>query len=242
MSEFIAIVLGFPTIVFTIGLVLAVLYWLLVIVGAVDLDGLFEGAAEGAAEAAAEGAAEALGEAAAEAVAEGAVEGAVAGGSATGGGLTGLLSALSLRHAPATVVGSVLVAAGFVLSFVGSRYLAPLVPGPIWVGGIVVLLVALVLALPIASVVTRPLGQLFQIQAAKRRRDFVGQVCVVSTGRVDEGFGQAQLEDGGAGLILAVRAEPGKLGRGDRALIIGYDEQREAYLVEPLDPMLGNKE
>ncbi len=73
---------------FTIPMLLMILYWLIFVLGMVDIDwldaadgtaeaataGLAEGAAEGAAEALAEGAAEALAEGAAEALAEGAAE------------------------------------------------------------------------------------------------------------------------------------------------------------------------
>jgi len=48
------------------------------------------------------------------------------------------------------------------------------------------------------------------------------------------------LEDGGAGLVIRVRVEAGeKLGRGDQALIVGYDAERQEFTVAPMDDLLG---
>ncbi len=87
MGEFLSLVIGFPTLLFTVPLGLSLVYWAFVIVGALDID-LFDsisgggealegvdGLAEGAAEGAAEGLAEGLAEGAAEGLAEGAAEG-----------------------------------------------------------------------------------------------------------------------------------------------------------------------
>ncbi|HEY8429258.1 MAG TPA: glycine zipper family protein, partial [Sandaracinaceae bacterium] len=211
MHEFLATAFSPPTVVFTVLLGLALLYWLFVMLGALDLD-LFEpGGALDAAEGASEGAAEA------------AAEGGI-------GGLAGLLSALRLRHAPVTVVLSLLSLFGWLGSYFGMRYLAPLVPFGSVLAGLLVALGALAVALPLTSLVTRPLAPLFRTQRARGNADLVGKVVVIRTGRVDDKFGQATLEDGQAGLLLHVRcAAPDALQRGDRALILAWDEQRGAF-------------
>ena len=64
----------------------------------------------------------------------------------------------------------------------------------------------------------------------------VSKTCVVRTGSVTTTFGEASLEDGGAGLVLRVRVDrelPVK--RGDQMLIVDWDAERESFLVEPLD-------
>ena len=50
MPELLAAILGFPTVVFTVMLALAVIYWLFVVVGALDIDsfGGADDAVEGA--------------------------------------------------------------------------------------------------------------------------------------------------------------------------------------------------
>ena len=64
----------------------------------------------------------------------------------------------------------------------------------------------------------------------------IGEACTIRTGRVDDRFGQATCEVGADSFLLQVRCD--RLGnglvRGGRALIVHYDERREAYVVEPL--------
>ena len=79
---------------------------------------------------------------------------------------------------------------------------------------------------------------IFRHRGGARRKGFVGTVCRVQTGRVSEGFGQATVEDGGAGLVIPVRIDAGELKRGDQALIVDYDAEREAYIIEAYDDSL----
>jgi hypothetical protein len=102
-----------------------------------------------------------------------------------------------------------------------------------------ILAVAPIVALPITSVVARPLGPLFTPKAARGNDDLVGKICVVRTGSVDATFGEATLEDGGAGVVVRVRVDPGaSLKRGDKALIVSWDKEREAFTVESMTDVL----
>lgn len=216
-------------------------------------EGAAEGLAEGAAEGLAEGAGEGLAEGAAEGVAHGATEG-VADGAAEGVGhgaaegashsaghgvFTGLLTALKLRSAPVTVVFSLVVLCGWVTSYVGTRLLHGMPSIPSWLGGVLVLLLALVVAVLLTSVMIRPLAPIFKTHPAAKPTDLIGKTCIVRTGRVDAKFGQARFENGGSSLIIDVRCEEAnRLSSGKAALIIDFDEEREFYWVEPLEPML----
>lgn len=223
---------AFPTAIFSVLLALALVYWLFVIIGALDVDmldfgeaaeGMFEGAAEGAAEGAFEG----MAEGAAEAGAEGAAE---AGAEAS----AGLISALKLRSAPATVVLSLIFLFGWIVSFVGMRTLAEWgLTGALVGAGLAVL--AVVVALPLTSIVIRPLAPVFEPAHARTRNELIGQFCVISTQKVTDRFGQANCHLGGDDLLIQVRGPQfNALKKGDQALIIDYDREREAYLVEPL--------
>ncbi|HEY5936393.1 MAG TPA: hypothetical protein VIU61_17195, partial [Kofleriaceae bacterium] len=80
---------------------------------------------------------------------------------------------------------------------------------------------------------------IFEIREGKTNEDYVGHMCTISTGNVDENFGQATVEDGGTVLVIPVRCDkPGKLARNDKALIIEFDPERQAYVVEPSIDML----
>lgn len=240
MHEVLAASLAFPSVLFTVVLGLAVVYWLFVILGAIDLDMHaaggdvmpdLDGVAKGVLEGAAKGATQALADAGADAAMEG------------HDGLASIFASLELNRAPATVVLSFFAAFGWVLSVVAMLLAEPAWVGwglPRWLLGILVLVLTAVLALPLTSLAVRPFGSLFTMQAAQSKKDLVGRVCVISTGRVDARFGQASLENGGAGLILDVRCETaGALRQGDRALLVSWEPDQEVFSVEPLDPMLG---
>jgi hypothetical protein len=268
MTEFVHTILAFPTVIFTALLGMLVIYWAMVIIGALDVDALdgsaLDGAAEGAAEAAGEAAgeaaaeavAEAVGEAAAEGISEAAaeaateaaheamVEGAQEAAAEHGGGasaLAALLTALRLRNAPLTIVISFFTIFGWILTIAGTKVVTPwlgaIVPG--WVAGALVLLLALIVSWPLVSLVTKPLGKIFVIVEAPKRAGVIGKVCTITTGRVDVGFGQAEQADGGAGLLIQVRCDRSEgLKKGDQALIVSYDDEREAFVVEPYDKLL----
>src|SRR5690606_2943422 len=92
-------------------------------------------------------------------------------------------------------------------------------------------------ALPLTSLVTRPLAPLFRTTPGRGHADLVGKIVVVKTQKVDARFGQGTLDDG---LLLSVRCEDAEaLKRGDRALILGWDEEKEAFEVEPLEVVMG---
>jgi hypothetical protein len=102
-----------------------------------------------------------------------------------------------------------------------------------------VLPLTLIVGLPVAGLLVRPLGGVFEVREGKSNRDYVGHTCTITTGSVDDGFGQATVEDGGTVLVIPVRCDrSGVLARHDKALIIDFDTARQVYLVEPAADML----
>lgn len=206
----IAAALSFPTVLWTVALGFLMLYWLLVAGGALDVESL------GGADAAAD-----------------------AGGAALeSSGLSdaaGLLSRLGLRQVPVTVLATLLA----LLNFLGCHYALKLV-GPMSLpGGAALALAVLLLSLPVAAALSRPLKPLFHVHEAPSRASLIGKVGVVCTGRVDDRFGQARIDDGGAGLIVEVRAPAAAgLEREDRVLLVAWDTRREAFDVEREDALL----
>ena len=65
----------------------------------------------------------------------------------------------------------------------------------------------------VSAVLVRPLAPVFALKEGKSNRDYIGHTCRITTGSVDEGFGQATLEDGGTVLQIPVRCDAGKLAR-----------------------------
>jgi len=236
MQEFLDTALSMPTLAFTAMIGITLLYWVSVMVGALDLE-IFDpgGALDGV-----DGAIDGMEGMAAGADVDVDVDAGVD-GDASVGGLAGALHALRLRYAPLTVVFSFITLFGWLISFFASRYLDPLIPLPGIASGAIVMLGALLVAMPLTSLITRPLAPLFKTISARQNKDLIGSVVTVKTGRVDQSFGQASLQDGQAELLLKVRCDDGdQLSRGDQALIVGWDEASKTFDLEPMDALLSD--
>jgi hypothetical protein len=257
MDELIAVSLSFPTVLFTVPLVIMVLYWITVTLGILDIDALggADAGAEGAIEAAA-GKMEGVLDAAAGKIegafdaAAGKVEGALDAVTAKAGAaaehieamdtpVIALLSALKLRRAPVTVVLTVLLLVAWLAAFMGTRHIVPLLSLPTWLSGTLVFLIALFVAWPAAALVTFPMGPLYKANPAVTHAELVGKRVIVSTSRVTDIFGEAELADGGAGLLLQVRcAVPNDLVKGKEALLVAWHSERDYFDVEPMATVL----
>lgn len=232
MQDFINIALSFPTAIFSGLLIVLVLYWLSVIVGMVDLD-LFdldidldiEGDLGGV-----DGMDADVGDMDVDADVDGDLD---VDADASGSSFwASVASALGLGTVPITIIASVLVLSTWMLSFASTYYLGEILGTGVLVS-MAYTLVSFILSLPITSVVVSPLKGLFQHEKITAGNTVVGRVCEITSGSVDEGFGQAKLDDGGAGLLLSVRTDSdGELKRGSKALIIGYDDEANTYEVE----------
>jgi hypothetical protein len=210
VNELLEASLRFPTVIFTIGLGISMVYWLFVLLGALDID-LFGDGHDG-------------------------------GGHGDGDGHDadgGIMKTLGLATVPLTISVSVI----FLVCWVGSLLAMHHLAGPLgvlagWLPA-VVLLAVIVIGIPLAGQLVRPLGPVFELKEGKSNRDYVGHFCTITTGKVDDGFGQATVEDGGTVLVIPVRCDKsGALGRGHKALIIDFDTAREAYVVEPTTDLM----
>ncbi len=230
MSDFLNQIMALPTVIYTSLLLLALLYWVFVIAGAVDID-MFDGAADAAADGlldgAAEGTAEAVGHAA---------EGLGHSAEGLGHGID-LLALVGLRNVPFTLSFSMIVLISWCACVLGMQHAAPLLNTflPSWLSSAVVGLGSLAISMPAAGITTRPLAPLFKTHKAAHRRDLVGKTCRVETGSVDKSFGQATIEEDGGWMKVEVRTRKGgTIQRGDEVLIVAYDPVHEAFTVEAL--------
>lgn len=250
--------ISLPIAIWTVALGVTLIYWLFVMIGLVHLGEGGEGAIEGAAK----GAAEAIGQgmdggghpgldldhAGADHAGGDGADGADAGDAADAdnhpGALASLLGALNLRKVPATLSLSLLVFFSWAASLLIHLAAVTATHGELapWLQWLCALVIAPTLSLPLTSIVVRPLAPLFAHKKAKSAKDMIGRVCIVRTGEVSETFGEAVVKDTGADLILRVRVDGKKLSRGDEGLIVGWDPEREEYLVEPLDIDLRSKQ
>lgn len=137
---------------------------------------------------------------------------------------------LGLDSVPLTISISFITLIGWVGSLLGNQYLV----GESGFGKALLLPVVLLIALLATSQLVRPLRPVFAVKEGKTHESYVGHLCTVTTNSVDDAFGFANIEDGGSIVQIAVRCDkPGRLVRGDKALIIEFDPARRTFVVEP---------
>ena len=254
MTEVFRLALSFPSVVYTVLLGVVLVYWLFVVVGAVHLgegsDGALDGfdpeAALGAGKGALEGAAKGALQGHLDGMAESAGDIADAGDAGDGGdadandgsSIALLVNALHLRSVPATTILSLIITFSWLVCTIGMQVVSRYLPSFVWLPWLL-LLCSPLLALPLTSIAARPLAKVFKHRQATSRGDLIGKTCVVRTGTVTGTFGEALLEDGGAGLVVRVRVDRDLVvKRGDQMLIVDWDSEHESFLVEPVDDVL----
>lgn len=93
----------------------------------------------------------------------------------------------------------------------------------------------------------RPLHTLFPDEPGPSRLDFVGLTCTIRTGRVDAGFGQAEVaaRDGSTAVVQVrqhradtAKADAPPLSNGSTGLLYAYDDVGEFFWVTPYDTAL----
>jgi len=147
----------------------------------------------------------------------------------------GLFGMLGLGRVPVTITMSAAILLAWTASALGALTLSP--------AGIVLqlglLLGSLVVGLLGTAVLLRPLGKALNADRPARRRDSLGQICTITSGKVDATFGTAQVADGGAGLnVHVICPKPNTLKKGDRALLVDFDPAKDTYEIEPVDWLL----
>ncbi len=207
MNEFVSIVTSFPTNVFSLALIVVSLFWILAIIGLVDID-LFDWDIDIDAETDASGV----------------------------GPLAGLLLRFGLGGVPVTVILSGLIVISWLFCYFGSAYVLSLFPGTLlkYVGGMVLIAGCLVIAFPITAMSLRPMKDLFRGETAMLNQEIAGRQCQVRSLEVTDEFGKAVVKDDGAGLLIDIRATvPNDLTKGDIAAITAYDSITRTYTVIP---------
>lgn len=207
MTTFVDAATAYPTVIYTALLGVVLFYWLLALVGVVDID---SGGPHVDTDLHADADAEDIGD------------------------LAAYLVAFGLNGVPFSVVVTLMVLVSWTLSCLAGMWLLPLVPTAILqaVAGTAVLLVAPAIALPVTARAIRPMRGLFVTHAAISNTALVGQSCRVLTTSVDAQFGRAEVSTRGAGLNIRVwAATPNNLTRGSPARILEYDAAGERYLI-----------
>ena len=213
MSEFLSVIFGFPTAVFTVLLIVVLFYWLLAIFGLVDLGehDINAGEVGDPSHLHTDAHSDDLGT------------------------LAGYLVAFGLNGVPISVVASLLVLVAWTISALSAIWFLHWVPTDLlrWVAGAAVLLAAAGLSLVITARLVRPLRGVFRTHYATTHASLVGQECTIWTSVVTEKIGRAEVAQRGAPLNIRIWSDaPNSLKRGDKAVIVEYDATAQRYRVE----------
>jgi hypothetical protein len=202
MTQFLATALTFPTLVYSILLAFCVVYWLIAATGAIDTD---------------------------------AIDGLLAtdGDSSEPSTAAGMLAKLGLSGVPLMLVLTVLAFTGWVLTYFVHLLLLRHLPDALrLIAGVGTVVVALLPGIVITSLLLRPVAKLVNRLRPPEPPTLLGRTGTVISPYVDAQNGRAEIADGGAGLILQVRAQPGlRLSRGDRVVLIEHAPADNSYVV-----------
>lgn len=206
MDLFLTEVFSFPVVIFTVPLIILMLFWLLAFAGLVDME-IFDVDAD--AETGSDTSTDAK-------------------SSATG---SSFLETLGLDGVPLTVALTLVDLYAFAFVYLMRKYLAPLFDGVISataIGGLMALF-AVIIAIPLAAVCIKPLRRFFETHEGADKDQMIGLICTLTTGKVTETFGQAITADGQS---LSVRASvPNDLTKGAKVALIQFDRMADTYLV-----------
>jgi hypothetical protein len=220
MHDFIQVIAAFPTAIFTFLLGVAILYWLCAMLGFVELDMLDVDIPD--------------------------LDGQMVLNShqhhSFGESFAGLLMRFGLNGAPVTIVISLIALFGWITSYYPSYLLYSLFGHNFvhFIVGIPIFIFALYVAVIITARCLKPMRILFAKAEQETIKRVLGQVAIVRSSRVDRLFGEASFDDGGAGLIIKVRAIDDQLfKRGDRVVLLEFVAQENIYKVISEQDFLG---
>ena len=208
MGEFLTSVLMYPTVIFSGLMILVLMFWMVAMLGAIDIEILdidadFDGDADL---------------------------------DVDGGG--GLIDAFGFAGMPISIAISTIILFGWIVCLVLNAYAMPSVSEVLPKGAsrVVVFLASAVLAVVLAAIALRPVRKVFTGHKAVSKHALTGRNCRITSMTVTAEQGQGEIEDGGAGIVAQLRcAQFNTLELHSRAIVVGYDAEQDAFTIEPLD-------
>lgn len=208
MEVFVRVATSFPTIVYSVLLLVMLIHWLMTMLGVLEIDAI-----------------------------DGLLPdeiGLDGGDGAHHGGIGGLLLKFGLHGIPVMVVFTLIAIVGWSFCFLVELHVLGTMPDGITTKllGIAAMVGGLLLSIPVARIVLAPVRRLMRRYEPVTQRPLLGRYAEVRSPEITQTHGTALIDDGGAGLILQVRADvPGRFVRGDRVVLIEYLEAQNAYRV-----------
>ena len=203
----------YPTIIFT-GLVMFVtLYWVVSLLGMADMDSVEFGESEGDVSTL-----------------------------STTGFFTILILKFGLYGVPLIIILSLISLIGWLLSYLYTSFLHQYFDSGLlyYLFGTGALVFVLVVSMWLTGIIISPIRKNIAKTPKRNSSSNIGKVAVVRTLSVTDKYGEAELNDGGAGLILKIRSDnnDGLLKQGDRVVLVEYLEEANTYRVNPVKKKL----
>ncbi|MEM5549927.1 DUF1449 domain-containing protein [Pseudoalteromonas neustonica] len=135
---------------------------------------------------------------------------------------------------PITVSVSLVVMISWLISIYAHKFFAYLLgDGTLfYILGVVMLVTCLVVAIPIAAIISRPLQRFFTSAETSQSSDLLGLECIVVTGKVTNTFGQARVQFQGTEQLIEVRAENNEpFTSGDTAVLLDHLKEQHCYII-----------
>lgn len=148
------------------------------------------------------------------------------------GGFSSFAELMHLNHVPVVLVASVFAMLFWIACLCGNRLLNP--GGNILIG-LAIGSVSVAVCLFLTRLIIGPFAEGFKPHENDTTRDrMIGMIGVVTTSEVTETFGQVSIKLDGPELVINARTNPDKndLGKGDAAKVLAYDYENDTYLVE----------
>ncbi|MEY1229082.1 OB-fold-containig protein [Proteus terrae] len=150
-------------------------------------------------------------------------------------GLAGWLTKLGLAGIPVTIILTLFTLFGWFISYFTNYWIINAIETSFirYLTGFIAFIITSFIALNLTAVCLKPIRKkLMSRNKPKSVHQLIGKLAIVRSANVTENKGEAVLEDGGAGLILQIRApEKENIKRGDSVVIISYDALTHSYQV-----------
>ncbi|MBX2871711.1 MAG: DUF1449 family protein [Saprospiraceae bacterium] len=150
----------------------------------------------------------------------------------TAGGLAGILHFFNLGKVPFMIIMTFLVLSMWAISILLNHYVGH---GSLGFAGLM-FIPNLAVSLLITKIVTSPLVPIFKnLDTSEEPVDYIGQVCTLLLSASPNDLGQAEVSVNGSSLLVSVMADQKEIKKGEKALIVQENKEKSYFIVQKLE-------